>query len=33
VLAFHPAIADSRGTKHLVEIAQAAGIEVRVFTA
>src|SRR5262245_49277065 len=28
VLAFHPAIENSRGTKHLVEIAQAAGIDV-----
>jgi hypothetical protein len=33
VLAFHPAIENSRGTKHLVEIARAAGIEVQVFTA
>jgi hypothetical protein len=29
VLAFHPNIAASRGTKHLIELAQAAGIEVR----
>jgi hypothetical protein len=33
VLAFHPAIESSRGTRHLVEIAQAAGIDVRVFPA
>jgi hypothetical protein len=33
VLAFHPAIESSRGTRHLVEIAQAAGIEVQVFPA
>jgi hypothetical protein len=33
VLAFHPALEKSRGTKHLVEIARAAGIEVRVFAA
>jgi hypothetical protein len=33
VLAFHPAIENSRGTKHLVELAEAAGIEVQVFTA
>jgi hypothetical protein len=33
VLAFHPAIADSHGTKHLVAIARAKGIEVQVFTA
>jgi hypothetical protein len=33
VLAFHPAIENSRGTKHLVEIARAAGIVVQVFTA
>jgi hypothetical protein len=31
VLAFHPALESSRGTKHLVEIAQDAGVEVRVF--
>jgi hypothetical protein len=33
VLAFHPAIENSRGTKHLVEIARAAGVEVQVFPA
>jgi hypothetical protein len=33
VLAFHPAIESSRGTKHLVGIARAAGIEVQVFAA
>jgi hypothetical protein len=32
VLAFHPAIEESRGTKHLVEIARAAGIEVVVIS-
>jgi hypothetical protein len=32
VLAFHPAIETSRGTRHLVEIARAAGVEVRVFS-
>jgi hypothetical protein len=32
VLAFHPALEHSRGTKHLVELARSAGIEVRVFT-
>jgi hypothetical protein len=31
VLAFHPALENSRGTSHLVELARAAGIEVRVF--
>src|SRR5262249_7298382 len=31
VLAFHSAIESSRGTKHLSELAQAAGVEVRVF--
>jgi hypothetical protein len=31
VLAFHPDLARSRGTKHLVELARAAGIEVRIF--
>jgi hypothetical protein len=31
VLAFHPALEKSRGTKHLVKIARAAGIEVQVF--
>jgi hypothetical protein len=33
VLAFHADLARSRGTKHLVELARAAGIEVRVFGA
>jgi hypothetical protein len=33
VLAFHADLASSRGTKHLVEIARAAGVEVRVFAA
>jgi len=31
VLAFHLSLASSRGTRHLVEIARAAGVEVRVF--
>jgi hypothetical protein len=31
VLAFHSAIEASRGTKHLIELAEAAGIEVRLF--
>ncbi len=31
VLAFHPAIEESRGSKHLIELARAASIEVRVF--
>jgi hypothetical protein len=31
VLAFHPALEESRGTRHMVEIARAAGVEVRVF--
>ena len=31
VLAFHPAIEASRGSKHLVELARAASIEVRLF--
>jgi hypothetical protein len=31
VLAFHAEIARSRGTKHLIELAQQAGIEVQVF--
>jgi hypothetical protein len=31
VLAFHADLVRSRGTKHLVELARAAGIEVRVF--
>lgn len=33
VLVFHPDIEASRGSKHLAEVARAAGIEVRVFTA
>ena len=33
VLAFHADLARSRGTNHLVELARAAGIEVRVFGA
>jgi hypothetical protein len=33
VLAFHADLARSRGTKHLVELARAAGIEVRIFGA
>jgi YspA, cpYpsA-related SLOG family len=32
VLAFHPAIDESRGTRHLVEIARVAGVEVRIIT-
>lgn len=32
VLAFHPDIDGSKGTKHLVELANAAGIEVQLFT-
>lgn len=31
VLAFHASLPESRGTKHLVQLARAAGIEVRVF--
>jgi hypothetical protein len=31
VLAFHPDLAASKGTKHLVELARAAGVEVRLF--
>jgi hypothetical protein len=31
VLAFHPAIDSSRGTRHLVELARAAGVAVEVF--
>jgi hypothetical protein len=30
VLAFHPALEKSRGTKHLVGLARKAGVEVRV---
>lgn len=33
VLAFHPDIEASRGSKHLVELARYANIEVRVFAA
>jgi hypothetical protein len=33
VLAFHPDIQTSRGTRHLVEIARNAGVEVRLFQA
>ncbi|MBY0456921.1 MAG: hypothetical protein K2V38_06260 [Gemmataceae bacterium] len=33
VLAFHPDIDASRGSKHLVALARAAGVEVRVFAA
>lgn len=32
VLAFHPMIESSRGSKHLVVLAQRAGVQVRVFT-
>lgn len=32
VLVFHPDLAASRGSKHLVGLARAAGVEVRVFT-
>jgi hypothetical protein len=31
VLAFHPDIEASKGSKHLIELARAAGVEVRVF--
>src|SRR5262249_53981436 len=31
VLAFHPAIEESRGTRHLIRLARAASIEVRLF--
>ena len=31
VLAFHPDIESSKGTKHMVKIAREAGVEVRVF--
>ena len=31
VLAFHPAMLKSRGTKHLVQLANEAGVEVRLF--
>ncbi len=30
VLAFHPAIEEARGTKHMVELARKAGVKVRV---
>lgn len=33
VLAFHPDISASRGSKHLMALAEAANIEVRVFAA
>jgi hypothetical protein len=33
VLAFHPDITQSKGTKHMVGIAEAAGVPVKVFTA
>jgi hypothetical protein len=33
VLAFHPDIEASRGSKHLAQLARAASIEVRVFAA
>ncbi|MDK2123877.1 SLOG family protein [Parachitinimonas caeni] len=32
VLAFHPNIEASRGTRHMVEIARAAKVEVQIFT-
>jgi hypothetical protein len=32
VLAFHPAIEKSRGTRHLIGLARAADIEVRIFS-
>jgi hypothetical protein len=32
VLAFHPDIDSSRGTKHLVELARVAGVEFRIIT-
>jgi hypothetical protein len=32
VLAFHADLASSRGTRHLVELARAAGVEVRLVT-
>jgi hypothetical protein len=31
VLAFHPDIERSQGSRHLIEIARAAGVEVRLF--
>jgi len=33
VLVFHPDIAASRGSKHMAELARAAGVEVLVFSA
>jgi YspA, cpYpsA-related SLOG family len=33
VLTFHPTFESSQGSKHLAELAQAAGVEVRVFAA
>jgi hypothetical protein len=33
VLAFHPDLARSKGTRHMVELAQAVEIEVRIFGA
>ena len=32
VLAFHADISQSKGTKHMIEIARKAGIETRVFS-
>jgi hypothetical protein len=32
VLAFHPDIDSSQGSRHLIELAQAAAVEVRIFT-
>jgi hypothetical protein len=32
VLAFHPCIEQARGTRHMVEIARKAGVEVRLVT-
>lgn len=32
VLAFHPFIENSKGTKHMVEIAQKAGVPVKIIT-
>jgi hypothetical protein len=31
ILVFHPDIAASRGSGHLIELAEAANVEVRVF--
>jgi hypothetical protein len=31
VRAFHPDLASSRGTRHLVDLARTAGVPVRVF--